>query len=221
MLTKLKSAMKPSDRTEQGFTIVELMIAMTVFSFILVMVTVSFVQIGRLFYKGVTVARTQEATRGIISNLTGNLQFQSNAIVCENTAGSACGSTLPAEGVLCVGNTHYFYRVEPPKSEAPDTGTIPPSYLSLNTTTDAADCDFDEGHDEAQNLLGDGMRLIDINARCDAASELCDVLLELAFGDRSLMRIENSRQAQCLGGVVGSQFCAVSRLSSSVIRRVE
>ncbi|HSX37132.1 MAG TPA: type II secretion system protein, partial [Patescibacteria group bacterium] len=80
-----------------GFTIVELMVALSVLSILLVMSTVILIQIGKLYTKGVNQAATQNAARDIINDLSSQLQVSGNA---------PDGKTA---GVICIGNQRYTF----------------------------------------------------------------------------------------------------------------
>lgn len=66
------------NRQTKGFTIVELMIALTVLSTILTMSTVILIQIGAIYSKGVNQANLQNSTRTVVSDLSSDLQFSGN-----------------------------------------------------------------------------------------------------------------------------------------------
>ena len=107
-------------RDSRGFTIVELMIALSVLATILVMATVVMIQIGALYSKGVNAANLQNVGRNVIADITGALQFSGNTpYSC--TAGtyscdagqltgkfSGSGSSI-AIGAFCVGTIRYSY----------------------------------------------------------------------------------------------------------------
>lgn len=63
---------------EQGFTIVELMIALSVLSVILLMSTIVMINIGGLYDKGVTSANLQNASRNIVADITSGIQFSAS-----------------------------------------------------------------------------------------------------------------------------------------------
>ncbi len=56
---------QPLKANQQAFTIIELMIATTVVSVILLMVSIIMINIGGLYYKGFSQARTQDNLRSI------------------------------------------------------------------------------------------------------------------------------------------------------------
>lgn len=55
---------------KKGFTLVELLIAISFFSFLLLFVTFGFVQVNRIFTKGVTVKTIQETSRGVLEDIS-------------------------------------------------------------------------------------------------------------------------------------------------------
>ena len=50
---------------QKGFTVLELMIATTVFSVMLLLTTTGMIQIGKVYYKGLVTAKTQDTVRSI------------------------------------------------------------------------------------------------------------------------------------------------------------
>lgn len=119
---------KLNSRPNQGFTIVELMIALSVLSTILIMSTVILIQIGSIYSKGVNEANLQNAARTIVADLSSSLQFSGNvpspctqtAINCyapsvtsyptdPNTVGSGLGQFQAY--AFCIGTTRYSYAL--------------------------------------------------------------------------------------------------------------
>src|SRR5665213_3568651 len=88
-------------KSETGFTIVELMIAMTVLSVLLLLASVTLIQIGRLYSKGSNEAETQNTARNIINQVASEIQF----------GGSAPLPSSPTAGAYCVGSQRYTYQL--------------------------------------------------------------------------------------------------------------
>src|SRR5581483_325395 len=91
-------------RDSRGFTIIELLIATLVFSVVLVVILAAFVQISRLFYKGVMMSRTQEDTRNVVQSIASDLQFS-------QTSSNITAASAPSSGFFCVGLHRYKYRI--------------------------------------------------------------------------------------------------------------
>jgi prepilin-type N-terminal cleavage/methylation domain-containing protein len=67
--------MKSINKNQKGFTVIELLIATTVFSVVLVVFMASFLKISQLFYKGVNISNTQASARNVVQDITNDIQF--------------------------------------------------------------------------------------------------------------------------------------------------
>jgi prepilin-type N-terminal cleavage/methylation domain-containing protein len=76
---------------EQGFTIVELMIATTVLSTLLVVVAIVMISIGKLYYKGLNQARLQDNTRNAVTAIAKQLQLNTGDPATRSPAYDATG----------------------------------------------------------------------------------------------------------------------------------
>lgn len=94
-----------SDLNQQGFTIVELMISLSILSVILIISTVALVDIGGLYDKGVSASNLQNATRNIMADVTAGIQFS-------KYSPQQCSST-PTAGILnCTYTPPYPYTYQ-------------------------------------------------------------------------------------------------------------
>jgi len=73
----------------KGFTIVELMVATAVFSVVLLVALTGFLQIGHLFYKGVSNTQTQDTTRQLVNDITSNLKATPSSVAIPITQATA------------------------------------------------------------------------------------------------------------------------------------
>lgn len=89
-------------RQKKGFTVVELMIATTVFSIILLLALAGFLQIGHLFYKGVNITRTTDVAKQIATSIKNDIAFDP-----EDTAIDLNSSPVIVDGIGTV-NRQYF-----------------------------------------------------------------------------------------------------------------
>jgi prepilin-type N-terminal cleavage/methylation domain-containing protein len=71
--------MMQTKKSQRGFTIIELLIATAVFSLVLIIFLTALIRISQLFYKGVNLANTQEATRNAIQTISDDIQFSGAA----------------------------------------------------------------------------------------------------------------------------------------------
>lgn len=121
---------------QKGFTIVELLVSTVIFSLILLGAMAALVQIGRLYYKGVTTSVTQEKARSTISEISQSIQFSSQDVTPPNVV--LTGPQIPiveadlgadADDVtafFCIGPRRYTYAIDRKMSLNPDN-TVPVS----------------------------------------------------------------------------------------------
>lgn len=204
-----------SKNRNSGFTIVELMIATTVFSIILMIAVFGIINIGKAYYKNITSSRTQETTRQIVDDITATLQLTGEAVHFEPAPGP--GDT----GKLCIGDSRYTFVKDQQVSK--DN----PSAIGLWKDTETT-CNGNPTPNGTQ-LLAESMRLLDLNVDCENGND-CFVKVRVAYGDNDLLDyydtggnniIGDVENGFCRFGVSGNQFCAVSGLEVSVFRRVQ
>lgn len=214
-------------KRQKGFTIVELMIATAVFSFILLIATNGIIKIGQLYYKGVTQARTQEAARNISDELSRSLQF-ANGYKTEIATGN------PTLKKFCLGDTRYSYTINAPYTAASPAPAIGTAGLSLErlTTGSACGCTAASCVAETKQLLGVDMRLLklDINQLGAGIDKAWNVDLRIAYGQNDLFSHYSNTgvlisgadvaSATCKSGIPGGSFCATAELDTIIKKRL-
>lgn len=117
--------MKEQKRSNQkGFTIIELMIATTIFSLVLMICLAAIMNITRTYYQGTLQARTQNRVREIVDEIADEIRYRPGEIV--QTTGmtaltdapeqedESVGSVDPTSpqsyvGQYCIGTVQYRY----------------------------------------------------------------------------------------------------------------
>ena len=221
---------------QKGFTIIELMIATTVFAMVLLLCTFAIIKIGNIYYKSTNQAKTQEATRSIMDRITQDIQFGSNGQVNVFTNPDHSLKSAGGSYGFCIGNHRYSYY--------PDhqlvTG-IPDA--SLNQTNhafvvDTRDIPCSSGQDplnlsslidfsgltEAEELLPSDSRILPYDSTHstllwsdNGGTVSWNIGISIVHGgDNGLL----PGHLSCISGDEG-RFCAVSQLSSTVGYRVK
>lgn len=212
-------------KRQAGFTIIELMIATTIFSIILVVATSGVIAIGRMYYKGITSSKTQETTRFIMEEISRNRQFSGGA-----TSQTPDPAALPAMGdpagfnqAVCFGKDRYVYRIND-KVESPSS--IGLRYDDTRNALSSCDPAYTGG----KQMLGANMRLLDF-VIISAGEGKTKIKVKVAYGDNDLLDIYDNdsvtrtaipyKDAQCRSGIAGSNFCATAELASVVNKRIK
>lgn len=231
-------------RRRQGFTIIELMIATSVFSVVLITVVVGVMAFTRAYYRGVNSGNTQTVARNVVSEISQSLQFGNSL------------QTLP--NGYCINGHAYFYSLGYEIGGTGSTGGI--HALVAGSNCPQNDSPFNDIHnkclagttcgggalplqvaggmDNQRELLSSRMRLVSFNVdESDAEDGIYDIDVMVAFGDDDLLcgskapfdstgcaqnpaTFVNDPKLHCRDGD-GDQFCAVVHLTASVARRLQ
>lgn len=231
----------PLKRHQGGFTLIELMIATMIFSVILLGATVAVIQIGRMYYKGVVMSRTQEIARRTIDEVSRAIQFNNAQVfkpapVQIDVTGISNGSvTLQA---VCVGNTRYTYALNAQvdrqndfnkhrlrhalwqdQVQDPETCATDPRVSGSDPLHHIPDLSQAEPTANGRELLGRYMRLqaFDINTNTDPTALTVSVI----YGDDDLLLPDAANPTGCKSAIQGAQWCAISQLSTQVRQRID
>lgn len=203
----------------RGFTVVEMLVATTVFSVILLVCSIGLLQIGRTFYKGVTVTKTQEVARAVIDDVAGSVEF----------SGGAVTAIAPNNGTrgYCAGNVRYSYYLGRMLPENGSTHSLVADRLDMagpltcGAAIPALDLSGGALPSSARELLGARMRISKFNLACNGVTRLCDINIRLVTGEDDLLSDPNGPNANCSGLLAGSQFCSSVELTTVVQKRVQ
>lgn len=199
---------------QRGFTIVELMIATLIFSFVLIVCALAIIHVGRMYYKGMITNRTQDVSRKVIDDIVGTIQF--------GTGDPSTFMTHAVQGsreAYCFGSVRYTFdrsRSLGDRSgqsrhvlwkDRVGTGGCVPVDLSQETPSGTG-----------IEMLGNNMRLPEFTVN-SADHRAWTVRVRVSYGeDPSLFDGTDFRA--CKGVNAGGQFCAVSEFNTTTMRRV-
>jgi len=232
---------------QRGFTLIELLIATTVFSVILLVAAATLIQVGRMYYKGVISSRTQGTARTAMDEISRELQFSGgNVVTLQSDANAQLKKT-----VTCYNDTRLTYVLNAQLSDEASEGQIPSDQnqhrikhvLWQDKIQDIGNCSLATSPDltvsnpggvEGKELLEENMRLTnlqvcrveaatndDCNNEQDSVSDAYKVAITVIYGDDDLLIPNATSPTGCKGTPFGGQWCAISRLSTQVYRRVQ
>lgn len=210
-----------------GFTIAELVIATAVFSVILMVAMTSFLQIGRMFYKGITISQTKETAQHVLDSVSVDLQY----------ANSTPSSPLPTDPnstyqYLCIGNSRYTYMphhmIDSSKenwtdnTKPKDFGLLHDSLpgnnnpcgdpFASNTEAPLGGTNPAKNNSPTVEMLGNKMQLSSLAVGLTSPH---NVSVHIAYGDNDLL-IGNPDDPTCVSDLKSSEFCSVISLNTIV-----
>jgi len=194
----------------KGFTILELLIAMGVFSFVLLLVTVVIIGIGNLYSKGINLSRTQDAVRNIVGDISQNLSYTSSNPITDSSGDVTA---------ICVGDVRYTYVLDHRIGD--NDGYLHIFWKDKLVTygsCSVADLKIPNPSNSTGGVVGSGTELMPSNTRLYkftyTTSSPYRIRVTLAYG-----QISSSPLGQCLGNTA-NQYCAVSTLTTTVVKRL-
>jgi prepilin-type N-terminal cleavage/methylation domain-containing protein len=218
-----------------GFTIIELMFSTIIFSIVLLLCLTALIQIGRMYYKGVTTSQTQSAARSVMDELGQAVQLSPKEIKAPPPLGpdiAAGAAPNLYTGFACIGQVKYSFAIDRQQKANPVAGqkqirhalwaSEDPDCLSGGAS--AADLTQATVPGGGRDLLAENMRLTKFRftKKSPADDSTWQIEVSVAYGDDDLlMTVPAEQTKRCEGPSLGTQFCAVSNLSSIVKRRVK
>lgn len=216
-----------------GFTLVELMIAISVFSVVIIIGFYAFIQINNYYTKGVNIVRTQDAARNLVADIATQLQLTSGTYTNQLTDGSELSQGVE---IACVGNKAYVYQINVSQKDENEFAIY--SYaIPINTCPNP----LSAGSEDVTYLLKPGVRLLQLDIDADNAP-LYNITVALLYApedgadnaartelvnthkdDPNLpgSEMDNIDKWNCNATVSGSQYCSLSRITTSVYKRIQ
>jgi prepilin-type N-terminal cleavage/methylation domain-containing protein len=243
MLLHKRKQPKPID--QQGFTIIEMVIATTVFSVILLVVTFGILQISRSYYKGVNEAATQTVARNIMDTIGQSIQFSGEGVGIAD---------IDTKHSFCVGRQRYSFvpgwivtDTNPGGADVTDAAQHETS-RGLYVEDNVLYCDTSglpvmnattiKTLTGGRELLSPNMRIAKLSVTQDAgnASQF-KITVRIIYGQDDFIYSPSNdtglaptmSDATCKGSSKNAgkanagltQFCSVSELSTTVTKRVK
>lgn len=212
-------------RNQTGFTLIELMIATIVFSVVLLLCTASLIYVGRLYYKGVTASKTQETARAIMDEVAQAIQFSGTDVTPE----SPLGTTYDVRA-YCIGGRLYTYQVG---KQVTTTGVLGANQarhaMVVNDNPGCTSAAVPQQMDplspaDSKELVAERMRLTKLEITpVNPAAGLYRVTVKVVHGNDDLLDNVGSPDPGTINCKLGqgSQYCAVSELTTTVQKRVK
>ncbi len=235
--------------SQKGFTIMELMVATTVFTVIMLILTIAVIHFTNGYYSGVTQSTTQTVARNIANSVAQAIQFSGEQYISS--------APIKGEGAYCVGGELFSYKLgfeqEPSSNSANPQNVLVESPQPGCSATNIKTLMSYSSNLPAQGLLGENMWLSNFtispvtSATLPAGgvttvnSILYKISVRVLYGSCGLLKntvtgnsnicpppaappgynaLAVGSKIYCIG-TTGSQFCATSGLSSVVEARIQ
>lgn len=210
-------------KNQKGFTILELMIAISVFTIAIMLITVGVMAIGRYYQQGATKAKLLTAAREIHSQFTQEVQYNGADVVEQhNDVTISDVNYAGTYDIVCIGNIRYL--------KSSDTTQTDPNYGEFITDNNGQDCasstlnkpqqllpvDSSNPSEPYNSSLAQDTKVVqfDINT-----SNPYTLTTRFVIGTRDMF-VGNDYNNSCQSNILDSEFCAVISLTSTVAQKV-
>lgn len=212
--------------SQSGFTIIELLLALAFFSFILLFATAGFIQINRSYSKGLTVKQIHETGRNVIEDIARSIRL-SDDIRFDPSPNQRRLETA----IACYGwNELLDSGTDREEMAGGGPGTFILNFgrseqdSCLGTPIERESESFlDRGGEhprEDPNTVYGGIVVVNLDISRVGQAVKIDLTLASSDPEGDLINVSDPNNVQCRGSiVVGDQFCDTVRLTTTVTLR--
>ena len=202
---------------QRGFTIVELMISISVFSVVIILASAAIITVGRQYQFGVSKTRILDASRELNQKISQDIAY-SGAPVSDTEDLGTTGYKR-----VCIGGNRYLWK------QAPNGSTDNSAYVdsfTIQKIGDAITCDSTADLiTNTQKPLPSGTVVTQFSI---SSTNPSDYKSQFVFGDPDLLNGGSGYNKggvvgdnTCVAQVVGGSYCAVVDMNSTITRKVQ
>jgi prepilin-type N-terminal cleavage/methylation domain-containing protein len=210
--------------SKKGFTIVELLIAISVFSALLIIIVYAFLYGLNTFSKAQVVSKTQEVSRSIEQNIAQSISLTAAGSYTPITPVTNNGIT--SQG-FCLGQYRYSYVLDKQLTSTNNYGLLQDTIQGCSTSTVSVDlsaANLPTTLNTPKQLLGNNMRISNFTITPSTPSNSSAVgyqlVMEIDYGN-NLKAGTNGYKYQCPLGNISSSFCAVAKIDTIIFQRIQ
>ena len=195
---------------QKGFTIVELMIAISVFAVAITLITMGVLVISRQYQQGSTRTKLEAANREIHQTITQAVQF---AGATPKTSNETYWKAF------CAGTQRFVFANTLSTYDGTEYNNLKPGLYLDSVVNDTCPAPSVNGVDgiallDRNNLLPSGAKVV----KFEYSSNLFST--KFVTSDADLLNLGAVDAINCKANVAGKEFCAVVQLQSSATRRI-
>jgi hypothetical protein len=208
--------MTRQDKNIPGFTVVELLLALSFVGFILIFIVFATVQVMRSYSKGIAIKEINQSARSILEDISR----------VARTADGARIIFLPGQSRMCFGGVSYVWNTQGGTNNKNDDNT--PVTIARVSDSSSAMCSISGTPDDilprvaksaSTSILSDRIWAQNIDLQQSADKNLATITVRLSTTDSNRPTYSDPTRGLICSGDSNGQYCAVSIFSTSVVTR--
>lgn len=201
-------------RTDAGFTLVELMLAMAFVAFLLIFIVFATIEVMGNYNKGLAVKEINQTSRTIVEEM-GRLVRSTNA--------EAINTSKLGDGRVCFGGVSYVWNIRGGDGDASPNRYTDNSLVTMARVEDASGTVCGDAlpnivKDDAVSLLTNQVWVQEASVGVSANLKLVDLSLRLSTSGDNRPTGTSPDGFVCEGGRTGN-YCAVAEFGTTVSTR--
>lgn len=196
---------------QAGFTVVELMIAISVFAVVILLASIAIIQVGRMYQQGSTKTKLLEASRELHQDFAENIKY--GADVSDGVSTLNSNSNV---NVWCAGTVRYSWVLANPDGSNLDGANAARGSFTKDTVAGPSECESKAIDATASKPLPASAYVTDFSVGGTGPYVLTT---RFAVGDNDLFE-DNFVTNSCRSISLGGSYCAVVPFSSTVVKRI-
>jgi len=200
-----------ANRHQQGFTLVELMIALAFVAFILIFATTAVIQVMQTYNKGVAIKQINQAGRTTLEDISRFLRTADPSVVDVSLVGG--------DGRACFGGISYVWNLYNASTANEYDDGSPLTFARVNDDSKAMCTPTSPGNypdvpkGQSTDILQSNVWVMNISISDPAPdAPLVDLAVDLAVANDPAIS-----SGQCAQGGTTGQFCATSNFRTTVM----
>jgi prepilin-type N-terminal cleavage/methylation domain-containing protein len=210
---------------KKGFTIVELLIAISVFSALLIIIVYAFLYGLNTFSKAQVVSKTQEVSRSIEQNIAQSFSLTAAGSYTSITPVTNNANNGITSYGFCLGQYRYSYVLDKQLTSSNNYGLLQDTFQGCSSSTSPVDLSGSLPIlNKPKQLLGNNMRISNFTITPSTPSNISatgyQLVVEIDYGN-NLKAGTNGYKHQCPSGNISSSFCAVAKIDTIIFQRIQ
>lgn len=204
---------------KKGFTILELLLAITFFSGLLLFVVTGFIQITRSYTQGLTVKEVQNGARDVVDQIEGAIRDSNGALTFQTAPNRVCVGGVRFAWNMFTSDSFASFTTES-FADSPTNDEITFARTTAGLANCAGPVEENPSAGTTQKVLSDGLAIQHLEVNQIGTSKSFEIIVVVSTDARVLESDFGSYGANAACNVqVGDEYCDIARYQTVVTAR--